>query len=179
MLSDSEAEVRSAAAEALGEIGDDCALEPLIALINDSEEEVRSAAARALGEIKNDRAVDTLIALLNDSETLVREAATYALGEISDDRAIEPLVNLLSDLDGDVRLVAIYALSISLDEIDRKLLSRHLDGVFPHLDPIMEISTEFVARAAVKLNIDVEDARARYEALEKRFQLHLAWRLRN
>ena len=83
-------------------------------------------------------------------------------------------------MDGHVRSEAVGALSIGLDEIDRKLLLRRdLDGPVKFLDPFMEISAKSASRAADKLNIEVKDAMARYEALAERFHLRLAWCKRN
>ena len=105
-LGDSVAYVRSSAAEALGEIGGNCALAPLIALLGDSESEVRYAAANALGQINDDHAVEPLIALLCDSEAEVRSAAANALGKIGNNRAVEPLIAVLSDSELEVRNAA-------------------------------------------------------------------------
>jgi HEAT repeat protein len=47
-LKDKDSDVRKAAAEALGKIGDPRAVEPLIAALKDAEWHVRKAAAKAL-----------------------------------------------------------------------------------------------------------------------------------
>ena len=53
---------RRAAAEALGQLGDKRAVEPLIAALQDDVENVRQAAAEALGQLGDERAVEPLIA---------------------------------------------------------------------------------------------------------------------
>ncbi len=58
--------VRLAAAEALGEIGDACAVEPLIAALKDKFWDLRKAAASALGEIGDARAVAPLVTVITD-----------------------------------------------------------------------------------------------------------------
>ena len=70
------------AAEALGEIGDARAVEPLILALKDEYWEVRRRAAEALGEIGDARAVEPLKKALNDESRGVREAARDALEKI-------------------------------------------------------------------------------------------------
>jgi len=121
--------VRKAAAEALGEIKDSRAVEPLSAALKDSNEWVRWHAAEALGKIgasaveplivalkdrdqKNAHravaealgrigtpAVEPLIVALKDRDQNVRCAAAEALGKIKDARAVEPLIAALKDTD--------------------------------------------------------------------------------
>jgi hypothetical protein len=79
--------LRSAAAGALGIIGDARAVEPLCAAMKDSDARVREAAAQALGSIGDARAVDVLLAALRDRAGDVRRAAVGALGRIDDPRA--------------------------------------------------------------------------------------------
>ena len=83
---------------ALGEIGDDKGVEPLIdkALKGDFGIAVRKAAIRALGDIGSDRAVEPLIFLMLKSE-YVRVEAVKALGKIRDARAVKPLNFVLED----------------------------------------------------------------------------------
>ena len=72
--------VRMKAAEVLGEIGDERAVEPLIQALKDKDEFVRQCAAEALGEIGDERAVETLNQALKDE--WVREEAAKALKKI-------------------------------------------------------------------------------------------------
>jgi HEAT repeat protein len=120
--------VRSAAAEALGQIGDVEAAEPLIAALKDIDKLVRLRAAQALGRIGNERAVKPLIAALRDDDRLMREAAAEALEHLDwqPDKseagadywivkrqwakcakigapAVEPLIAVLKDGDDNVR----------------------------------------------------------------------------
>jgi HEAT repeat protein len=88
-------DVRQGAAKALGEIGDERAVEPLMkALRRDSY--VRWSAVVALGKIGKS-AVEPLIGVLSDDNWRVREYAVRALGEIGDERAVEPLIKALGD----------------------------------------------------------------------------------
>jgi HEAT repeat protein len=80
-------EMRSAAAGALGIVGDPRAVEPLCTALKDGDATVREAAAQALGSIGDARAVEPLIGAVKDRAANVRKAAANALGRIDDDRA--------------------------------------------------------------------------------------------
>jgi HEAT repeat protein len=102
--------VRFAAAGALGQIGDERAVEPLLQLLRDERQSVRSAAVSALEKIGDERAVEPLLQLLRDEKPFERQRAAEALGEIGDERAVEPLLQLLRDKDGFVRNATAWAL---------------------------------------------------------------------
>ena len=70
---------KRSAANALGEIGDSRAVDPLIDMLKSQNWEVRKDAARALGEIGDSRAVDPLIAALKDYNESVRYATADSL----------------------------------------------------------------------------------------------------
>ena len=102
-LKDGDVEVRMNAVQALGEIKDPRAVEPLIAALKDMYKYVRGNAARALGEISDQRAVEPLIVALKDENEYVRRQAAWALGEIKEPRTVEPLIAALKDKNWDVR----------------------------------------------------------------------------
>jgi tetratricopeptide (TPR) repeat protein/O-acetyl-ADP-ribose deacetylase (regulator of RNase III) len=77
------AEMRKAVAEALGNIGDLRAVEPLIAQLQDPEQGPRLAAVQALGQIGDGRATAALNKALDDRDAQVREATRFALNQIS------------------------------------------------------------------------------------------------
>jgi len=80
---DDDGEVRRAAADALGQIGDPRATGPLLAALNDDHDNyVRRAAAGALGQIGDAGAVDALIAALSDQHGFVSAAAADALDRL-------------------------------------------------------------------------------------------------
>ena len=86
------------AAEALGKIGNERAVEALIkAVENDPDDVVQWFAIEALGKIGDTRAVEPLIEALKKWDMTKRMAAAEALGKIGDTRAIEPLIKVLSD----------------------------------------------------------------------------------
>jgi len=110
LLKHRDLDVQYGAAEALGEIGDSGAVEPLIAALKNNEYSgVRWKAAEALSKMGNP-AVEPLIATLQYSDDDVRWKAAIALGEIGNPDAIEPLIHLLSDDDRFVRSRAAHAL---------------------------------------------------------------------
>ena len=109
-LNDQNGNVRQAAAEALGQIGDPRAVEPLIGVLKDENEKVRRATAEALSRIRDPLAVEPLIGVLKDNDRLVREDAVRALGQIGDPRAVEPLIAALHDHEEYVRADAARAL---------------------------------------------------------------------
>ncbi|UCG52682.1 MAG: HEAT repeat domain-containing protein [Candidatus Latescibacterota bacterium] len=115
--------VRCGCAEALGKIGDNRAVEPLIKKLKDrgryeiregftpvGGETVAACAADALGDIGDRRAVEPLLKLLVDRDPSHREAAAGALGKIKDERAVGPLVERVNDRYYGITLAASDAL---------------------------------------------------------------------
>ena len=108
-----EAPIRVIAAEALGELGDLKAVQPLAqALTEDEDASVRKASADALAKLGDLEAVPFLAkALLSDPDPGVRLAAVNALRSLGGSQAIGDLVRaLFSDLDANVRLDIVRAL---------------------------------------------------------------------
>ena len=112
LLEHKDPQIQYEAAEALGNLGDEKAIGPLItALKRDEFSGVRWKAAEALSKIGNP-AVEPLIATLQFPDDDVRWKAAIALGEIGNPDAVEPLIQLLSDDDRFVRSRAAHALSM-------------------------------------------------------------------
>ncbi|MDY9925929.1 HEAT repeat domain-containing protein [Methanosarcina sp.] len=109
-LKDEDEDVRWRAAEALGNIKSDTAVQPLINALKDENYNVRWRAAKALGNIKSDTAVQPLINALKDENYNVRWRAAEALGNIKSDTAVQLLINALKDEDYFVRENAAEAL---------------------------------------------------------------------
>jgi len=114
-LASSEWNVRSEAAEALGNLEaqlDDAALraqvvELLIAALKHEHESVRRSATRALGQIRH---LPDLTQLGSGDHRSVRQKAAEALGEVGDEHTVEPLIAALKDSHKEVRSVAACAL---------------------------------------------------------------------
>ena len=103
-------DVRSASAEALGEIRDPAAVPPLIETLEDPSDDARRAAAKALGEIKDPAAIPPLIEALDDDTVNVCSAAAQSLAKIGHLAAIPPLVETLADPSDGVRSAVAKAL---------------------------------------------------------------------
>jgi len=110
MLEHEKAGARSAAACALGRIGGEEVVEPLIGALRDKDSSVIQHAAIGLGRIGDRRAVEPLMAALKHKESSVRRLAATALGEIGDAAAAPLLTRALNDRDPDVRWAAKSAL---------------------------------------------------------------------
>ena len=87
--------VRAAAAQALGEVGDARAVEPLTRALRDYH--AKKEAANALAKIGNARAIDALVNELEISDT--RELAAMALVNFGGASAVKPLIAALDDRD--------------------------------------------------------------------------------
>jgi len=109
-LKNKDPTVQYDAAEALGDIGDIRAVEPLSTALGTSEYSgVRWKSAEALAKIGSP-AVEALIGALRNADDDVRWKAAIALGEIGDIRAVDPLILLLRDEDRFVKSHAALAL---------------------------------------------------------------------
>jgi HEAT repeat protein len=103
---------RALAAETLAEIGDQRAIEPIVAALEDEDMEVQQSAAEALGRIAKKvesealraRLVELLISAFRAAYKRKRrstlESVGAALGDIGDSRALQPLVDVLRDWPG-------------------------------------------------------------------------------
>ena len=98
--------VRRDAADALGKIDDERAVEPLIKALSNDDWNVRLYAAAALGEIGDARAVEPLIKALEGGNS----AAAVALGRMGTGRAVRPLIKALKDDDWGVQRYTARAL---------------------------------------------------------------------
>jgi len=132
-LKDGKWKIRWYASEILGEIGDEEAVQELIATMGDENSGVRSKsmlalveigeysvnplinalsnenwqirrqAADALGVIGTKKAVNPLIETLMDENLWVKKSAVESLGNIGDKRATKPLKNILKEDNSEVR----------------------------------------------------------------------------
>ncbi|ERH12775.1 MAG: HEAT repeat protein [halophilic archaeon J07HB67] len=109
-LASDRAEYRMAAASALGRIGDEDGLRPLVERLSDDDPRVRERVCYALGQIRDPNAVDPLIERLEDDHERVRSAAADALGTIATPPALAALLAMLDDDNAAIRRVAASAL---------------------------------------------------------------------
>ncbi|MCH7761066.1 HEAT repeat domain-containing protein [candidate division TA06 bacterium] len=132
--------MRMSACEALGEVGDPRAVEPLMTALKDTVFLVRKGAVFGLGKMEDRRSISALIQALGDGSYAVRYPASEALetigrpavpplikalkendsitrslvcgvlGKIQDRRALKPLRRMLKDEDWGVKVAAKEAL---------------------------------------------------------------------
>ncbi len=108
-LSDDTAQVRAAAAVALGELGSGGALPRLLVAIDDPHPHVRQMALNALGEIGDPRAAARIVRALADERPEVRYQAVIAYPRLEADAgAVDAaLVHATADADPSVRYIAL------------------------------------------------------------------------
>ncbi|KPK84884.1 MAG: hypothetical protein AMJ81_04600 [Phycisphaerae bacterium SM23_33] len=135
-LGHDSSDVRAAAAEALGRIGDGRAVPALSRALKDRHEWVRYKVTRALGRIGGPQAVDALVKALEDEieaetsllltavgsfpgggeDVYLCEIAAEELGRIRDPRAVGPLIEALTHPKG----LAAHAAAEALGGMDDK-----------------------------------------------------------
>ncbi|MGL5062020.1 MAG: HEAT repeat domain-containing protein, partial [Microcoleus sp.] len=152
LLQDSDADVRSNAATALGRIGAEAktTVPRLIPLLQDSHPLVRINAAFALGEIGAEakNAVSQLTPLLQDSNADVRENSVnifQVIGIFDAKTAVSQLVALLQDSNSGVRREAadsLVSIALSLQEKAKTLTSPELNQAVSDLESALKILTE-------------------------------------
>jgi len=98
--------VRMAAADALVDIGDESAVEPLITVLQEDEDSgVRKSVVYALANFGTARALEPLLEALQDADSGVRMAAADILAEFGDSRAVAESLNAALD-EGDLAVAA-------------------------------------------------------------------------
>ncbi len=129
-LNHADANTRTNAIIALGNIGDARAAEPLLDYLNHEDSNTRANAAVALGTIGGTQAVKALLNSINDEVELVHRCAVTALGRIGDARAVKSLIaylqNEAAEDDPLGRQSAVYALGEIGDPRAVPVLVRHL-----------------------------------------------------
>ncbi len=109
---DQPKEIRLSTIEALGKIGEDSSVDPLVGVLRDKDPEIRIAVVEELGRIKDTKAVQPLIDVLEDKD--IQLFVIWSLGNIGDNSAVPALMKLLDSEDKYVR----YNAAQALKEID-------------------------------------------------------------
>jgi len=160
---------RLAAAEALGKIGDNSAVDSLIKIVKDEDEKsvyVRESAAHALGILGDMRAVEPFLDILEgkksflDKFTFLKEKVLEALGHLNVDgnkRAKDAFLNALQDSCAQVRLNALESIS-----------NANVVDLFDDVKELLNDEDDDVAKAAVVVLYNLSDRRILDEILDNR-----------
>lgn len=98
LLTDTNPLTRSAAAQALGILGDPAAVEPLVRTLQASDDGLRVSTAKALAKIGEPAAIPALLETAKDDPASgVRVTAVDALATLGDPRGVEMLARLALD----------------------------------------------------------------------------------
>lgn len=141
-LRDENAEVRQAAADALGRIGDPLAIPALVASLDDPEADVRSAALDALSQFERGVPAAPIRTLLTFGDPEVRARAASMLGQMRDRESVAAIGRLVRDSDADVRREAIHALAEIRDPA----------GVPPVLAALTDVDADVRSHAVEAMN---------------------------
>ena len=109
-LSDPDANVRIAAANSLGQLGDPRAIPALVTASRDANPKVRAAAFDALTSFDDPRIFEPMVSALKDPDAEVRERAAQVLGSLQNKQALQPLIAALADSSAGVREAAVRSL---------------------------------------------------------------------
>ncbi len=124
-LDDLKSEIRLAAAEALGELKAETAVDPLAALFDDPEADVVLASANALVSIGNAPAASHLMLALRLDNADVRLIAATGLGTLKSTNAVSELALVLDDSAAEVALAAATSLGqIGAEEASEALAAK-------------------------------------------------------
>ncbi|MHB9134187.1 MAG: HEAT repeat domain-containing protein [Armatimonadota bacterium] len=95
-MQDTAPKVRTAAANALGNLRDARGVPPLVTALSDKYPGVVYAAVLALGLFLDPATADPLAVLLEHADVNVRTETAIVLGKLGDKRAVKPLIGLLT-----------------------------------------------------------------------------------
>ncbi|SNX64172.1 TIR domain-containing protein [Streptomyces sp. TLI_55] len=170
--------VRDAALVSLAKSANESVADTLLEVLPSVENAtVYEAMARALGRLGDSRAKEPLLRLMTEHSLEPPSpvvAALAWLGVPLASSAVERAMNGPSSPQH--RAATLWSLaSLETDDHTRKLLSHDLDGRSPGRDPAQEIDEETLSISSEATDLPVEEVRARYEALARRYPLKLAW----
>jgi len=152
-LSDTESsEIRENAALALGQIGIQPAVEPLIfTLEKEKDGYARRQMCWSLGELGNPQATTVLIKTLKDKDNETRGNAAEALGKIRDNTSVLPLLAAAKDRDVDVQAKVIWALKqlssgTIVSEVEKAAQGDSLVAIQHYNDYLFNVDNEEIAK---------------------------------
>jgi HEAT repeat protein len=128
-LEDSNANVRAAAAKALGDLGYRDAVTQLVKCLSD-EEWVCFYALQSLGELKADEAIPAIASLLESQSLVVRFSAIETMGRLGSSSALSALMSYLPKSDEDEKLAVVKSIIQIGATPDMKELTEHIINLF-------------------------------------------------
>jgi len=127
-LQDPKIEIRITAAEALGELKAETAVDALGALYNDKEDEAVLAAVKAMAAIGSKSTTTPLVAALKLDDVRARAVAAEGLGNLRVTSAIDALAEALGDSEEEVQCAAANSLGQIGDEKGSRPLAGKLNS---------------------------------------------------
>lgn len=109
-LKDSKPEVRQVASEALGRIGVQALVQPLVRALADADATVRKNAVESLRQLVGPDATILLMPVLANADSATRMLVIDTLGDVGDDHDVDSLLVSLEDPDEKVREASARAL---------------------------------------------------------------------
>ena len=132
-LEDPNANVRAAAAKALGDLGYRDAAPQLVKCLSD-EEWVCFYALQSLGELKADEAIPAIASLLESQSLVVRFSAIETMGRLGSSSALSALMSYLPKSDEDEKLAVVKSIIQIGATPDMKELTEHIINLFQEGD---------------------------------------------
>jgi HEAT repeat protein/beta-lactamase regulating signal transducer with metallopeptidase domain len=178
-LKDTDAGVRRAAANSLGNLKSTKAVTPLIDILDDKDKEVRMSAINALGNLQDARAVTPLLALVRDPSVGVRQAVFDALGNFEhEDIPSGPIIAALSDANVEVRHRATNILGHIRDRAATSALINATKDASPEvrasaIEALSEMK-DGSAVPAILVAVKDENAEVRHRAIHALSNMHAA-----
>jgi len=111
LLRDQDQDVRLAAIEALGRIGDPSCAEDLIRAFSDAPKHLCLAVLKAMGNLRNTRSLRFLTGFLKKPDPDLKHIAIESLGMLKDKRSVPDLIKAMDDSDWSIRSAAVQALA--------------------------------------------------------------------
>jgi hypothetical protein len=165
------------AALTLAERSDQRAVAPLIGALDSLRGDELERAAEVLGRLGDPRAITPLSAIRRALGLTAPSPVVGALATLGDGAALQELHHLMHELDEGVRRAGLWAMGrTEHDAEDRALLSRSANGEAPGIDPNSEISQDVIELYATARKLGTQEVRRRYEQLQERYPLRLAWK---
>ncbi len=132
-LEDPNANVRAAAAKALGDLGYRAAAPQLVKCLG-NEEWVCFYALQSLGELKADEAIPAIASLLESQSLVVRFSAIETMGRLGSSSALSALMSYLPKSDEDEKLAVVKSIIQIGATPDMEELTEHIINLFQEGD---------------------------------------------